>query len=93
MLRQVFQKTIVTVPDTLNLSIPISPISHRTLNEKALRFGFFPSDLLEAIQYKLNLFLGYYNFRKKHRGLGMDGLTPVQKLRECASVNLTLQCY
>ncbi len=66
---------------------------HRTLNEKALRFGFFPSDSLEAVQYKLNLFLGYYNFRKKHRGLGMDGLTPVQKLRECASVNLTLQCY
>jgi len=30
---------------------------------------------------------------KKHRGLGMDGMTPVEKLQEKASVNLTLQCY
>ena len=66
---------------------------HRTLNEKALRFGFYPKDPLETMQYKLNLFLHYYNYQKKHRGLGMEGRTPVQKLEECASVNLTLQCY
>ena len=66
---------------------------HRTLNEKALRFGFYPKDSLEAMQYKLNLFLHYYNYQKKHRGLGMEGRTPFQKLEECASVNLTLQCY
>ena len=66
---------------------------HKTLNEKALRYGFRPSDSLDALQYRLNLFLHYYNFRKKHRGLGMDGMTPVQKLEERASVNLTLQCY
>ncbi len=34
---------------------------HRTLNEKALRFGFYPKDPLETMQYKLNLFLHYYN--------------------------------
>ena len=66
---------------------------HRTLNEKALRFGFYPSDSLETMQYKLNLFLGYYNYRKKHRGLGMDGKTPIERLQELGSVNLTLQCY
>lgn len=66
---------------------------HRTLNEKALRFGFYPEDPLDTLQYKLSLFLQYYNYQKKHRGLGMEGRTPMQKLAECASVNLTLQCY
>lgn len=64
-----------------------------TLNQKALRFGFSPRDTLELMQYRLNLFLHYYNYRKKHRGLGMDGKTPMQRLQECASVNLTLQCH
>ncbi|KKR43482.1 MAG: hypothetical protein UT78_C0003G0001, partial [Candidatus Nomurabacteria bacterium GW2011_GWF2_40_12] len=32
-------------------------------------------------------------YRKKHRGLGMDGKTPVERLLELGSVNLTLQCY
>jgi transposase InsO family protein len=66
---------------------------HRTLNEKALRFSFKPDDSLETMQYKLNLFIYYYNWRKKHRGLGMDGKTPIERLREIGSVNLTLQCY
>jgi len=66
---------------------------HRTLNEKALRWGFYPKDSLDEMQYKLNLFLHYYNFQKKHRGLGMNGLTPMERLNELASVNLTLQCY
>lgn len=66
---------------------------HRTLNEKALRWGFYPKDSLDEMQYKLNLFLHYYNYQKKHRGLGMGGLTPMERLNELASVNLTLQCY
>ena len=66
---------------------------HKTLNQKALVWGFYPSDSIDNIQYKLNLFLHYYNFRKKHRGLGMNGLTPIQKLHQLKSVNLTLQCY
>jgi transposase InsO family protein len=66
---------------------------HKTLNEKALMWGFYPQDTLEEMQYKLTLFLHYYNYQKKHRGLGMNGLTPMQKLQELASVNLTLQCY
>jgi len=66
---------------------------HCTLNEKALSRGFYPQDSLDAMQYKLNLFLHYYNYQKKHRGLGMDGMTPIEKLSELAGVNLTLQCY
>jgi len=66
---------------------------HRTLNEKALRFGFKPSFTLDEMQYRLSLFLYYYNHRKKHRGLGMDGKTPIERLQELSSVNLTLQCY
>lgn len=66
---------------------------HRTLNEKGLRLGFSSRESLESMRYKLKLFLHYYNYQKKHRGLGMDGKTPIQKLQECASVNLTLQCY
>lgn len=66
---------------------------HRTLNEKALSWSFGPRDSLDEMQYKLNLFLHYYNYRKKHRGLGMNGLTPMERLNKLASVNLTVQCY
>ena len=66
---------------------------HRTLNEKAINWGFYPKDTLDEMQYKLSLFLHYYNYRKKHRGLGMDGKTPMERLKELAGVNLTLQCY
>ena len=66
---------------------------HRTLNEKGLRYGFSGTDSLEAMQYRLNLFLHYCNFQKKHRGLGMDGKTPMERLRELTSVNLTVQWY
>jgi len=27
--------------------------------------------------------LQYYNWQKRHRGLGMDGMTPMQKLESC----------
>src|SRR5680860_592421 len=66
---------------------------HGTLNQKALRYGFPPNESLDSMQYKLNLFMHYYNYQKKHRGLGMDGMTPMEKLNELASVNLTLQCH
>lgn len=66
---------------------------HSTLTQKAFRFGFYPDESLEDMQYKLNLFMHYYNYQKKHRGLNMNGLTPIQKLNELASVNLTLQCH
>jgi len=66
---------------------------HRTLNEKCLRFGFNPNLAIEEMNYRLRLYLFHYNYKKKHRGLGMDGMTPFEKLCEKKSVNLTLQCY
>jgi len=66
---------------------------HSTLNQKAFRYGFPANQTLDQMQYKLNLFMHYYNYQKKHRGLGMDGKTPMQRLNELASVNLTLQCH
>ena len=36
----------------------------------------------------------YYNYEKKYRGLGIDGLTPpMQKLNKARSVTLSLKCY
>lgn len=64
-----------------------------TLNQKAFRYGFPPSQTLDEMQYRLNLFLHYYNYQKKHRGLGVDGKTPMKRLKELASVNTSLQCH
>lgn len=55
---------------------------HRTLNQKCV-VGMYPSDQLDTLQYKLTLFLQYYNYQKRHRGLGMEGMTPMQKLESC----------
>jgi transposase InsO family protein len=66
---------------------------HGTLNQKAFRYGFPPNQTIDQMQYKLNLFMHYYNYQKKHRGLGMNGKTPIERLNELASVNLTLQCH
>ena len=57
---------------------------HRTLNEKCV-VGMYPSDSLDALQYKLTLFLQYYNWQKRHRGLGMEGMTPMKKIASCVS--------
>jgi transposase InsO family protein len=59
---------------------------HKTLKHKALPYGFYPSDSLEIYQYKLTLFLHYYNYQKKHRGLGMGGKTPFQRFCELRRV-------
>lgn len=53
---------------------------HRTLNEKCI-VGMYPGDQLDTLQYKLTLFLQYYNWQKRHRGLGMEGMTPMQKIQ------------
>lgn len=55
---------------------------HRTLNEKCV-VGMYPSDTLDTLQYKLTLFLQYYNYQKRHRGLGMEGMTPMKKIASC----------
>ena len=64
---------------------------HQTLH-KAYRYGITYDSTLDELQYKITLFTQYYNYTKRHRGLGMHGLTPMQKLEELRSVTLTLQC-
>ena len=68
---------------------------HGTLNRKSISVSWKNTDSFAELEYKLAQFLHYYNFRKKHRGLGMNGLTPFQKIFLVAfsqNVNLTLQC-
>ena len=72
---------------------------HQTL-KRAYRYGIPYNSSIDEMQYKLTLFNYYYNHKKRHRGLGMNGLTPIQKLEEYAlstgndkSVTLTLQCH
>ena len=64
---------------------------HHTLN-RAFRYHIPYDSSIDYMQYKLTLFMQYYNYTKRHRGLGMHGLTPMQKLDELKSVTLTLQC-
>ena len=65
---------------------------HQTL-KRAFKYQIPFNSSIDDMQYKLTLFMHYYNNQKRHRGLGMHGLTPMQKLEECKSVTLTLQCH
>lgn len=68
---------------------------HRTLNEKLIRIHLSPNHSLDELNYHLALWLHWYNHHKRHRGLGMNGLTPFQKIQlltHLKNVNLTLQC-
>jgi transposase InsO family protein len=68
---------------------------HGTLNQKSISISWKNTDSFDELQYKLSQFLQYYNYRKRHRGLGMNGLTPFQKIQDTTkskSVTLTLQC-
>lgn len=52
---------------------------HRTFKENsACRWPFTAS--VEELNYLLSLWLMEYNFHKKHTGLGMQKMTPVQKI-------------
>lgn len=64
---------------------------HQTL-KRAFRYRIPYDSSIDDTQYHLTLFMHYYNNQKKHRGLGMMGMTPMQKLDELKSVTLTLQC-
>jgi len=71
---------------------------HQTL-KRAYAYGLPYNSTMDELQYRLTQFTTYYNYKKRHRGLGMHGLTPMQKLEEYAlstgngkSVTLTLQC-
>lgn len=55
---------------------------HRTYKSQArIRWNFSWNN--EELNYHLQLYLHYYNYKKKHRWLWMNGTTPAQKLRDC----------
>ena len=69
---------------------------HQTFKQ---RCPYTMEDTFDEFQYKLQSFVAWYNYQKKHSGLGMLQLTPVQKLGYSLiqlsffqNVNLTLQC-
>lgn len=54
---------------------------HHTFKSKCIRYGgIYPRTPIEEMQYKITLFLGYYNNQRKHHGLGMNGMTPREKI-------------
>jgi transposase InsO family protein len=70
---------------------------HRTFKENEAYYWHFNAPINE-LNYQLHLWLDYYNFKKRHTGLGMNKLTPVQKIAYAIiknsfdeNVNLILQ--
>jgi IS30 family transposase len=52
---------------------------HRTFKEQAACFWHFHASL-ESLNLELQKWLFYYNYKRKHTGLGMDKMTPIQKI-------------
>lgn len=53
---------------------------HKTLKHKLFWGHFGYLDDIEQLQYKLKLWLGYYNGHRRHSGYGMDRMTPNGKI-------------
>ena len=71
---------------------------HQTLKNDAIYHDWYFNDDLDTLNYKLSQFLYFYNYRRKHSGIGMNKLTPAQKLAYAtildsfsSHVNLILQ--
>jgi transposase InsO family protein len=71
---------------------------HQTLKNDAVLYNWSFKDDVETLNLKLSLFLQFYNYQRKHTGLGMGKLTPVQKIAYViiqnsfnSDVNLILQ--
>jgi transposase InsO family protein len=71
---------------------------HQTLKNDSVLYNWSFHDDIETLNLKLSLFLQYYNYKRKHTGLGMNRLTPAQKIAYViisnslsSDVNLTLQ--
>jgi len=76
---------------------------HRTLKQRFFYAKCSFQDDMETLEYKLQLWLQYYNFKRKHTGYGMNKLTPREKIikimfqelgnTQMKKVTLTLQPY
>ena len=52
---------------------------HRTFKENEAYDWPFHAQINE-LNYRLSLWLSHYNFHKRHTGLGMNKMTPAQKI-------------
>ena len=76
---------------------------HKTQKRKFFYSQCSFDDTKETLEYKLQLWLYYYNHKRKHTGYGMNKLTPVEKIikymfqelgnTQPKKVTLTLQSY
>lgn len=76
---------------------------HRTQKQKFFYSECSFLDEMETLEYKLQLWLQHYNFKRKHTGYGMNKLTPREKIikvmfqqlgnSQAKKVTLTLQSY
>jgi hypothetical protein len=60
---------------------------HRTRKDEDINYRSYGMTLDEA-NYRLKLWEYYYNHKRKHRGLGMNGLTPIQKYHLCSFIKV-----
>lgn len=60
---------------------------HRTRKDEDINYRSYGMTLDEA-NYRLKLREYYYNNKRKHRWLGMNGLTPIQKYRLCSLIKV-----
>ena len=66
---------------------------HKTLKREFFYRSCSFTDSLEVLNLKYALWLAHYNYHRRHRGVGMNGLTPAQKLAMTAlqeSVNILI---
>jgi hypothetical protein len=61
---------------------------HRTVQEECLWYHWHWKLTPEDAQYRLTQFLAFYNFRRHHQGLGMNGRTPNQQLMHWIDINI-----
>jgi transposase InsO family protein len=53
---------------------------HQTLKNDSVRYNWYFNDELDTLNYKFSQYLYFYNYRRRHTGLGMNKLTPAQKI-------------
>jgi len=63
---------------------------HRTIQEECLWRKWHHTLTSTEAQYRITLFLGFYNYRRRHQGIGMSGLTPFAKLSKFIYQNQTM---
>jgi len=64
---------------------------HRTIQEECLWYKWHWRLSKTEAEYRLKLFLGFYNDHRHHQGFGMNNMTPKQKLTNWVINNLENQ--